>query len=99
MKWSLGSYLSNKSLTLIGLRNNGVTQAINSTSQIIGACNACLLMTAGFAGRLQKDPPQSISKEINWDDKLSDEELNEDIDMDRSSGKEEDEDLPWRIFE
>jgi hypothetical protein len=40
-----------------------------------------------------------FSKAINWADKLSDKELNEDIDMDRSSGKEEDEDLPWRIFE
>jgi hypothetical protein len=38
-------------------------------------------------------------KGINWEDRLSDKELNEDIDIDGSSDRGEDEDLPWLIFE
>jgi hypothetical protein len=49
--------------------------------------------------RFLKRTRLGFSKGINWDDKLSDKELNEDIDMNGCSDREEDEDLPWRIFD
>jgi hypothetical protein len=44
--------------------------------------------------RFLKGTRLGFSKGIYWNDKLSDKELNEDIDMDGSSDREEDEDLP-----
>jgi hypothetical protein len=49
--------------------------------------------------RFLKRTRLGFSKGINWDYKLSDKGQNEDIDMDESSDREEDKDLPWRIFE
>jgi hypothetical protein len=49
--------------------------------------------------RFPKRTRTRFSKGINWEDKLSDQGQNEDIDMDGSSNREEDEDLPWRSFE